>query len=131
MRFLSGEPLLGPINLRPDWVELEVQAFGSGGVACFPRLDWVIVGGESGPGARPMHPNWARQIRDQCAAAGVPLFFKQWGEWVTEDQSPEDITLPSTARTFDDAAPFYRVGKKAAGRELDGRTWDEMPEVPA
>ena len=71
------------------------------------RLDWVIVGGESGPGARPMHPDWPRQLRDQCAEAGTALFFKQWGEF-----------LPGTS---------LRVGKKAAGRELDGRTHDEFP----
>lgn len=58
-----------------------------------PRLDWVIVGGESGNGARPMHPDWARQIRDQCAAAGVPFFFKQWGEWLPISQMPDSDHL--------------------------------------
>ena len=62
-------------------------------------IDWVIVGGESGPGARPMQADWARDIRDQCQAAGVPFYFKQWGG----------------------------VFKKRHGRVLDGRTWDEMP----
>jgi protein gp37 len=75
-----------------------------------PRLDWVIAGGESGPGARPLHPDWVREIRDQCVDAGVPFFFKQWGEWRAGA-----------------AEEFYRVGKKAAGRKLDGRTWDEFP----
>jgi protein gp37 len=74
---------------------------GDDGLSAIYRdaLGWVIVGGESGPGARPMHPDWARSLRDQCVAAGVPFFFKQWG-----------------GRT-----------PKAGGRELDGRTWDEMP----
>lgn len=85
IKFLSIEPLLGPIsNLNLNYI------------------DWVIVGGESGPGARPMDPAWALDIRDQCYAAGVPFFFKQWGG----------------------------VRKKKAGRELEGRTWDEMPTFP-
>ncbi len=82
IKFLSIEPLLGPIpNLNLE------------------GIDWVIVGGESGPGARPMDSSWVLDIRDQCQDAGVPFFFKQWGG----------------------------VQKKKAGRELDGRTWDEMP----
>ncbi len=83
IKFISFEPLLGPI---PD-IDLE-------------GIDWVIVGGESGPKARPMKPQWAADIRDQCLAAGVPFFFKQWGG----------------------------VNKKKAGRTLDGRTWDGIPE---
>jgi protein gp37 len=85
VRFLSVEPLLGPLpnlNLR--------------------GIHWVIVGGESGPRARPMAPEWARAVRDQCVAAGVPFFFKQWGG----------------------------VRKHLTGRVLDGKTWDEMPERP-
>jgi protein gp37 len=84
VKFLSLEPLLGPLrklNLR--------------------GMDWVIVGGESGPGARPMNPDWVREIRDQCVRANVPFFFKQWG------------------------GPF----KKRTGRVLDGRTWDQMPQA--
>lgn len=90
VRFLSCEPLLGPL---PD---LDLTG-----------ISWVIVGGESGPGARPMQPAWARGIRDMCADAGVPLFFKQWGAHDAEGR---------------------RVGKKAAGRLLDGVVHDEMPE---
>lgn len=82
VRFLSIEPLLGPIEKLP-----------------LKKIDWVIVGGESGPGARPMEKEWARSIRDQCSGAGVPFFFKQWGG----------------------------VQKRKHGRALDGRTWDEMP----
>lgn len=168
VRFLSCEPLLGPVELtagyhdylganpsRQAWkVEpahasgcncAEASYYGETPTCPIPEqvatsgIDWVIVGGESGPKARPMHPDWARSLRDQCNAAGVPFFFKQWGEWVTEDQSPQDITLPSSgsvpwakwdSRTEDlvgDQTTVYKVGKKHAGRELDGRTWDEMP----
>jgi len=115
VRFLSCEPLLGPVQLGHDLV----------------GLDWVIVGGESGRGARPMHPDWARTIRDDCASAGVAFHFKQWGEWVTEDQAPEDAILPAVSqRAFGDEEPtVWKVGKRAAGRHLDGRTWDEFPTV--
>ena len=112
VRFLSCEPLLGPVQIGH----------------CLAGIDWVIVGGESGRGARPMHPGWVRTIRDDCSHAGAAFHFKQWGEWVTEDQAPEDITLPGISwRHFGDDAGTYKVGKKAAGRELDGRTWDEYP----
>ncbi|MHC4573225.1 MAG: DUF5131 family protein, partial [Planctomycetota bacterium] len=84
IKFISFEPLLGPIpNID------------------FEGIDWVIVGGESGPGARPMKPEWAIDIRDQCLAADVPFFFKQWGG----------------------------TNKKKNGRSLDGRTWNQMPSV--
>ena len=94
-RFVSIEPMLGPINIRkigpvPPSFNWEIARNG---------LDWVIIGGESGPGARPMHPNWPRSVRDQCQAAQVPFFFKQWGG----------------------------VNKKSAGRLLDGREWNEKP----
>ena len=115
VRFLSCEPLLGRVDLRSEWLD-----------PLFPAFDWVIVGGESGPGARPMHPEWARTLRDQCIGAGVPFHFKQWGEWVPEDQSPEDAVIPATYR-FDEPTGTIRLGKKASGRELDGRTWDEWP----
>lgn len=90
VRFLSCEPLLGPISLEAWLTPLDNDG-----------IDWAIVGGESGPGARPMHPEWARSLRDQCVAAAVPFFFKQWG-----------------GRT-----------PKSGGRELDGRKWDEMPNL--
>lgn len=100
VRFLSCEPLLGPVDLfRAEGLsggivnEIEFSAHGN--------IDWVIVGGESGRGARPMEEEWAINLRDQCQAAGVPFFFKQWGG----------------------------VNKAETGRELDGRTYDEMPEV--
>ncbi|HRE01602.1 MAG TPA: DUF5131 family protein, partial [Ilumatobacteraceae bacterium] len=83
-----------------------------------------IVGGESGPGARPMHPDWVRDIRDRCQAAGVPFLFKQWGAWVAEDQSPSGTAFTSA---FDDESGTWRLGKARTGRLLDGRTWDEFP----
>jgi protein gp37 len=126
VRFLSCEPLLGPIDLSyssfigGDWLK---------------GIGWVIVGGESGPGARPMHPDWARSLRDQCVAADVPFLFKQWGEsrpLQAGDHIP-DRRVISVAREADGTWPSFqmRVGKKAAGRELDGRTWDEYPAVSA
>jgi protein gp37 len=86
VRFLSCEPSLGPVSLR-RWCDIDA---GDGGTAWQPGgIGWVIAGGESGPHARPMHPDWARSLRDQCAAAGVPFFFKQWGEFVPGDTDPE------------------------------------------
>lgn len=139
-RFVSIEPALGPVDLRylqPTDPPTEINALeGTHGVLrphggkC-DKLDLVIMGGESGPNARPMRPDWARSMRDQCQAAGVPFHFKQWGEWVTENQSPVDIVLPSTSLCpwideddngdpHGDFTSVYRVGKKAAGRLLDG-----------
>lgn len=150
VRFLSCEPLLGPVdlscgNVRPGF---HAPCDGMCRGALLHGIDWVIVGGESGPDARPMHPAWARQLRDQCVAAGVPYFLKQRGEW-TWDARPEDswynraplhYVSPLDGRVVDeqtaiaDGGPFTgvdRVGKRAAGRELDGRTWDQYPAVPA
>ena len=116
VRWLSCEPLLGPVDL----------GMGSDMGAQDTLIDWVVVGGESGPGARPMHPDWARSLRDQCVAAGVPFLFKQWGEHITPDQAPESFDMDY----FDSGGRgYFRVGKKAAGREIDGRTWDEYPGV--
>lgn len=114
LRFLSLEPLL------EDLGELDLRGIGL-----------VIVGGESGPGARPMHPDWVRALRDQCVKVGARFHLKQLGEW--REEIPGDITS-NARRTVIPAAPGYRavkmirVGKKAAGRLLDGRTWDEFPE---
>lgn len=124
-RFVSAEPLLGALDLRITQARgssrvlnaLTGTSFSETSLSGLPRgpgLDLVIVGGESGPRARPMHPDWVRSLRDQCVSAGVAFYFKQWGEWMF--QSPEGR-----------ATGFYRVGKKAAGRLLDGQTWDEMP----
>ena len=117
VRFLSLEPLLGPLP------SLSMEG-----------IDWVIVGGESGRGARPMHPSWVRDIRNRCVAGGVPLFFKQWGEWAPieplEFSSARGDRVLNWAGDDDRLGGGFvrRLGKKAAGRELDGRTWDEMPE---
>lgn len=117
VRFVSAEPLLGPIDLE-RYLALRVREglgdFHDGDhavtISYEPRLDWVICGGESGSGARPMAPDWARSIRNQCLEHGVPFHFKQWGAWGTRD----GITP-------------IRLGKKAAGRRLDGRTWSQYP----
>jgi protein gp37 len=123
VRFASCEPLLGELDIR-RWLA--------------DGLEWVIAGGESGPGARPMHPDWARSLRDQCLAAGVPYFFKQWGAFAPEadghdrggihfidrrGQSWNGMEIPARP----DAVGMRRVGKGRAGRMLDGRTWDEFP----
>jgi protein gp37 len=117
VRFLSCEPLLGPVDLnRAINVEpLAAYHFRPGGI------DWVIVGGESGRGARPMHAEWAQSLRDQCVAAGVPFLFKQWGEF-----GPSGYRV-----TGDSSGRMVRMGKKVSGRELDGRTWDEYPAEAA
>lgn len=139
VRFLSIEPMLGPINLK------EVAISGSGHhefdpiiIADVlrpwvnrPRVDWVICGGESGPSARPMHPQWARNLRDQCAAAGVPFMHKQWGEWVPADQSAAVREANGFYRIREfrhlDGHRMHLIGKKAAGRLLDGVMHDGIP----
>lgn len=139
VRFISAEPLLGPINLeliagkRLGWNALDDESLEH------PALDWVIVGGESGHNARPMHPAWATSLRDQCAHAEVPFMFKQWGEWAPGilDFGRRTGTVGIGFRSIPyvdgryggELASMTRVGKRAAGRELDGRTWDEFPEV--
>ncbi len=217
VRFVSAEPMLGPVDLakwvpgcfecaeecgwragpaylpeedcsnghRSDGTHEFCQECGTemgvpvcpdcGGRAVHwlpntPCLDWVICGGESGPNARPMHPDWARSLRDQCAAAMVPFLFKQWGEWtpavmeydesdrftdgpvlypdekvvgpvLTVDDEREwewRIWLPDGSLGYWTDAPddwcdgreiaaVSKLGKKRAGRLLDGRTWDQMP----
>lgn len=161
VRFVSAEPLLGPVDIT-RWLSIRWQcsscrgyfsgahkqtcpdcssvggwcgshAFNGRGRSpnpVFPAqsgrgIDWVIVGGESGPNARPMHPDWARSLRDQCAAAGVAFFFKQWGEWV----SVSEVEGPGEHHSFDDGATVRRVGKTRAGRLLDGVEHNGMPEV--
>jgi protein gp37 len=132
VRFLSCEPLLGPVDIRwclePEQYDRVDQSAGLG----LPLIHWVICGGESSPHARPMHPDWARSLRDQCVAAGAPFLFKQWGEH--RPVAPDRLaSVPSDTRLVMDEREgsvfMVRVGKRAAGRLLDGRTWDEMPEV--
>jgi protein gp37 len=185
VRWLSCEPLLGPVDLEP-WLEWpdggcelpDGRYFGCAGcetegrdckcplargtfhieegppdqegcpewMQCERRtLDWVVIGGESGAGARPMHPVWARSLRDQCAAAGVPFFFKQWGDWAPhlmaagsdmggamragrvrflqgDGREPDGRFRPGDVAV-------ERVGKRAAGRLLDGREHNEWPRT--
>lgn len=143
VRWISAEPLLGPVlldNGESSWLSCTSTATDPDGDseehccesfhvsgAHFRGIDWVVCGGESGPGARPMHPEWALSLRDQCQAAGVPYLFKQWGEWAPLSAMTTDHTVKF--HRFDDGAEVYLMGKHAAGRELDGRTWDEYPEV--
>lgn len=141
VRFLSMEPLLGPIDL-PGLFYYGTER--TGGVVPLrdrghAQLDWVIVGGESGPQARPMHPDWVRDLRDQCAAAGVPFLFKQWGEWgpalcAGEDPSHGRMVWPDgTAHSLGEKSygckVMTKVGKKASGRLLDGVKHDGYPVV--
>lgn len=136
-RGISAEPLLGPIMLDDIVIQEKVGEHHINALFCEEHpedcegpmgsttLDWVIVGGESGANARPMHPEWARSIRDQCAAAEVPFFFKQWGA-----HAPASVVLPGD-HLEEDRDRMLPVSKKAAGRLLDGITWDEMPAIPA
>jgi protein gp37 len=155
VRFISAEPLLGPINLQsvgamPFWC----LGHGRPAAECPNDLhlarqgiDWVIVGGESGRNARPMHPDWARTLRDQCVDSDVSFLFKQWGEWSHVDRRNAregDVwvigegmqSVPWRPDTEGAEAHRWgphrdetmrRVGKRAAGRELDGHTWDQYP----
>lgn len=123
-RFLSMEPLLGPVSFEGMFASERIND----GTNALEALDWVIVGGESGPGARPMHPDWARSLRDQCKAADVPFLFKQWGEWAPAN-GPEFIRQGGSRRDLYVCmwGEMARVGKKAAGRLLDGQEWNGAP----
>ena len=139
VRFVSVEPLLGPVDLRHiQTSEVEIDSLtGDHGVVrplagrSDNKLSWVIVGGESGPNARPMHPDWVRSLREQCQAAGVPYFFKQWGEWVHESQAPDILANYNPEFFFDRVSSkgFARVGKKIARDLLDGKQYHEFPEA--
>lgn len=160
VRFVSIEPMLGSVDLgryicpahwhwdakfmTPEaalaagaYAERKPQAL----VHADARfIDWVICGGETGPGARPVHPDWVRSLRDQCQSSGVPFFFKQWGEWfkVRDGEawdgdkqiamSTNGSARPWTDDWSDDEVRLMRVGKKDAGRLLDGREWNEFPD---
>lgn len=160
-RFISYEPALGPVDLLPWLVEKTGCAnCGDGSwpaarccdepvIVTTPSIDWVISGGESGPKARPSHPDWFRALRDQCAAADVPYFHKQNGEWTTAvdrdrddpdwraeytlaDRDPEHYRILNLAGGFGFSGErvhlMKRVGKRAAGRLLDGRVHEEFPQ---
>ncbi|MFH8804111.1 DUF5131 family protein [Streptomyces sp. NPDC017936] len=167
VRFLSCEPLLGPVDLS-TWMPAGHASWRCQGQDCRrfytgplqqhcpdcgreghwsgshtgngrpggQPIGWVIVGGESGHGARPMSPDWARSLRDQCEAASVPYLFKQWGEYQPTDWKvigrPADKRNVLVGDPIDDLGHRWemrRVGKGKAGRELDGRTWDEFPKA--
>lgn len=131
VRWISAEPLLGPVSLRLErlghWNALAIK---SNQPWATTRLHWVVVGGESGPKARPMHPEWARSLRDQCASGGVPFFFKQWGEWApgicTDDPDGRQVLLHESNGM---RRAMLRTGKKAAGRLLDGMLHDGYPTL--
>ena len=136
VRFLSVEPMLGPVDLTniqvPESHDQLKRPWETKGYTfnCLTdhddnrfhqrpggsSIDWVICGGESGPSARPMHPDWARSLRDQCQSHGVAYLFKQWGEY-----------LPLWEKGGTNPV-MVKVGKHKAGRTLDGRTWDEYPK---
>lgn len=144
VRFLSMEPLLGPVNLY-DWI----GPWGSPGeLQAPPMIDGIFVGGESGRGARPIHPAWVRSLRDQCHAAGVNFHFKQWGEWAPGNSCAGNDLIERDRRNirsgfFDyndhwnahGPNPFRqtmdRIGKRKAGRELDGQLHDDFPPIIA
>lgn len=161
VRFLSCEPLLGPVDLNP-WIgpltwaghrflgcpedgEESCRGCPCGGIECPGKWDrgihWVIAGGESGPKARPVYPDGLRNLRDLCRSAGVAFFFKQWGEWAPVERTPDmRITMPAqnadlwawpdgTKWGWKTGPVSKRIGKAAAGRLLDGRTWDEFPQA--
>jgi protein gp37 len=139
VRFLSCEPLLGPIDLaRPGpwstWLQpcgyyCDHDDEGGGHRPARSLIHWVICGGESGHGARPMHPDWARSLRDQCGFVDVPYFFKQWGQWQPIESVEESRTAPAGLLHYDRVhdMTYISAGKKAAGRMLDGRTWEKYP----
>lgn len=137
-RFVSYEPALAIVDFE-KYIPHNPPRFSERN-GFKPMLDGIIMGGESGPGARPMHPDWARSVRDQCAEAGVPFFFKQWGRWFprSEWEGNPDLKLPDDSdcwerlvlddcHIFDDGELMHRVGKKAAGRTLDCQTHDALP----
>lgn len=114
-RFLSIEPMLGPVSIFGKWHLIKVKRFGSA------PIDWVIVGGETGPSARPMNPDWARIVRDQCGAVGVPFFFKQWGEFSPNWYNDND------GKKIEGSEWIDRSGRRKAGRSLDGVEHNEFP----
>jgi len=138
VRFVSAEPLLGLVDLS-RWLGGASEAIHDHGspaeVAGYdpPELDWLICGGESGPYARPMHPYWARALRDQCLAADVPFHFKQWGAWAPPDafdsrgRSYLPHLFPELGAWAGNGIYVYKCGAYRAGRLLDGRVWDQFP----
>ena len=157
VRWLSCEPLLGPIDLLATPAgDIMCRCDGCMNMTRDTRIDWVVAGGESGPHARPMHPDWSRSLRDQCASSGVPFFFKQWGEWIGGefDKHKGKMVCQSAApgeacgqifwtnsgkpkvHLFEERNHYWtnaaaRVGKRATGRLLDGVEHNAFPEQHA
>ncbi|MEN6325821.1 MAG: phage Gp37/Gp68 family protein [Syntrophomonas sp.] len=156
VRFVSIEPMLGEIDLTrinigpvASYNTLAGEILEPGSVTSghgVNKLDWAICGGETGTGARPMHPDWVRSLRDQCQAAGTPFFFKSWGDWSPfydrDIDDPDWRKIPEESKTVcrlnlaggqgfhgDRVVYFKKVGKKKAGRLLDGQEWDQYPGV--
>ncbi len=119
VRFLSCEPLLGDLNLRP-WFKKKG----------FHPIDWIIAGGESGGNSRPMHPDWVTGLLNQCEEFNVPFHFKQWGNWVPSDLTNETVRPRLLELRNERPVSMARVGKKLAGRTLEGTTWDGVPLTP-
>ena len=151
VRFISAEPLLGEMNLRRFFAHSVHchKGHNMGDPVCrCQRIGWLIAGGESGPHASPTHPEWVRGLRDQCGTAKIPFFFKQWGEWTLDHTTqikvsrhryvPKSIRFRTDGATYNPLEPdtlfedgmisMYRVGKRKAGRLLDGVLYDEIPE---
>jgi protein gp37 len=135
VRWVSYEPALGPLDLHtiPDghggyydlaYSEGPGHFSGMGMRIGDAKLDWIVAGGESGPRARPPHPDWFRSCRDQCQAAGVPFFFKQWGAYLPAGQDGAKIGRHQEINSGD--IPIF-IGKKKAGALLDGREWKDFP----
>lgn len=110
---LSIEPLLGRVDIEA-WID---------------RIDWVIVGGESGKNARPMHIEWVRELRDLCIDTNTAFFFKQWGKWLPTTRKESNISVPYSRNKIGGKCYVKSLGKKQAGRILDGETWDQLPQT--
>lgn len=119
VRFLSCEPLLGPLNLQQWFTRRD-----------FHPIDWIIAGGESGGASRPMHPDWVLNLLDQCRAHKVPFHFKQWGQWAPAELAPGTPRVRLLEFTNERSVEMVRLSKKLAGRILEGTTWDGIPHIP-
>lgn len=132
LRAVSAEPMLGQLDFtdagagRHEQFNALTGEYTSGSSQRhLPPIGWIFAGGESGHGARPMHPDWARSLRDQCKAAAVPFLFKQWGEYCHWSQTTDEVAAELGAQPD---GPI-KLGKSRAGRLLDGVEWNGLPEV--
>jgi protein gp37 len=120
--FLSCEPLLGPLDLS-RWIEGAQRGE-------YRKIDWIIGGGESGHHARPMHPEWLTSLRDQCLSSGIRFYFKQWGNWrPIGPRAMDGFTTRELLLSNGSRIRIANMGKKAAGRRLQQRTWSEFPDA--